>query len=177
VSCPGAEAPDVLKGAKVRKLPMSGAATRDHFPKGPMQKAMISLPSAWTLGMRDSIRTLSSGCRAMVTSLTMSMSAASIFSSTASSRGASGVPAKLCQDRMSLVFSRFAASSRRKIASVANSTSRQVTLSARASERSLSRSDSLSCQLPPSAARRLVAITGPGKVRKSFGKFGAGSFR
>ena len=34
----------MVKGAKVRKLPRSGAATRDHLPAGPMPKAMISRP-------------------------------------------------------------------------------------------------------------------------------------
>ena len=51
MSWPGAEAPCLLKGAKVSQLPKSGAAIRDHFPNGPMQKAMTSLP--WRLGPGD----------------------------------------------------------------------------------------------------------------------------
>ena len=49
----------MVKGAKVRKLPKSGAVIRDHLPAGPMQKAMISRPRAFALGIRESRRRFS----------------------------------------------------------------------------------------------------------------------
>jgi len=124
---PGAEACWGLKGAKVRKPPRKTMATRDHFPKGPIQKAMICLPAARARGMRARRRRLSAGAAAWVTSFRISASSASMAVNISSNWASSGVPEKSCQERMRRVFPRRVKSSRRQAASVANSTSRACT--------------------------------------------------
>ena len=118
---------------------------------------------------------MSSGCRARATILMTSASCASISWKMASSPAVSGVPEKSCQERIILASPRRCVSSRRQAGSAASSRSRKSAPRARASSRRARRSASRPDQRPPSAASRLVAMTGPGWLRKS--RFRSGCLR